>query len=131
MGTVSGVVALVGAALVVVGFLGLRGGLKRNRFLGVRTPAALASEEAFLLANQVAGLPVLVGGAVGVLGSAAAIALGGSLLPLLIGLVGMAVIVLAGAGLGARAAAAMPEPEPALPAGCSGCACGGCSLVKR
>jgi uncharacterized membrane protein len=128
--TVSVLVLVVGVAFAAVGMLGLRGGLRRNRYVGVRTPAALRSDESFLLANQVAGLPTLVGGVVGVLGAATSLAMNSSPLPLVISLVGMLAIVVAGAVLGNRAAETMPEPAPAVPSGCTGCACGGCSLKR-
>jgi uncharacterized membrane protein len=126
--TVAVVFVLVGVSFVVIGVLGLRGSLRRNRYFGVRTPAALRSDEAFTLANRVAGLPTLVAGAVGVLGSVTSLALSTAIIPLAVGTVGMFAIVLAGAVAGHRAAEALPEPE--LPAGCAGCACGGCGLVK-
>ena len=127
--TVSVVVLIVGLSFAVVGALGLRGALRRNRFFGVRTEAAMRSDEAFTLANRVSGLPTVVAGLVGILGAATSLALH-SIVPLIVGVVGMLAIVVAGAATGTRAADALPEPEPTLPAGCAGCACGGCSLVK-
>jgi hypothetical protein len=129
--TVSVVVLLVGLSFGVIGGLGLRGTLRRNRFFGVRTEAAMRSDEAFTLANKVAGLPTAVAGLVGLVGAAASLAMHDSIVPLGVGVVGMLAIVVAGAATGTKAAEAMPEPEPTLPAGCAGCACGGCSLVKR
>ena len=126
MGTVSVIVVLAGVAFGAIGLLGMRGGLRRNRFVGVRTPAALRSDEAFLLANRAAGLPILVGGVAGVLGGGSALATGYSVVPLLVGLAGMLSIGLAGAAVGTRAAEALPAPAPGAPAGCGGCACGGC-----
>ncbi|MFC0546353.1 SdpI family protein [Kutzneria chonburiensis] len=128
--TVSVVVLIVGLSFGVVGALGLRGALRRNRFFGVRTEAAMRSDEAFTLANRVSGLPTVVAGVVGILGAATSLALL-SIVPLAVGVVGMLAIVVAGAATGTKAADALPEPEPTLPAGCAGCACGGCSLVKR
>ena len=128
--TVSVVVLIVGLSFAVVGALGLRGALRRNRFFGVRTEAAMRSDEAFTLANRVSGLPTVVAGLVGILGAATSLALH-SIVPLIVGVVGMRAIVVAGAATGTKAADALPEPEPTLPAGCAGCACGGCSLVKR
>lgn len=127
--TVSVVVLIVGLSFGVVGGLGLRGSLRRNRFFGVRTAAAMRSDEAFTLANRVSGLPTVVAGVVGMIGAATSLALH-SIVPLAVGVVGMLAIVVAGAATGTRAADALPEPEPTLPAGCAGCACGGCSLVK-
>ncbi|HEY0501138.1 MAG TPA: SdpI family protein [Kutzneria sp.] len=127
--TVSVVVLIVGLSFGVIGGLGLRGALRRNRFFGVRTEAAMRSDEAFTLANRVSGLPTVVAGLVGVLGAATSLAMH-SIVPLAVGVVGMLAIVVAGAATGTKAADALPEPEPTLPAGCAGCACGGCSLVK-
>ena len=123
-------VSVVVLSFAVVGALGLRGALRRNRFFGVRTEAAMRSDEAFTLANRVSGLPTVVAGLVGILGAATSLALH-SIVPLIVGVVGMLAIVVAGAATGTKAADALPEPEPELPAGCAGCACGGCSLVKR
>jgi len=65
----------LGVPLGVVGALGWRQRLARGGRLGVRTPAALRSDDAFRLANRVAGLPVLVAGVVAVLGGIAAFGL--------------------------------------------------------
>ncbi|WP_433870709.1 SdpI family protein [Saccharopolyspora sp. CA-218241] len=51
-----------GIALLYVGLRGWRGRLARNRFVGVRTPAALRGEEAFALANRVAAPANIAGG---------------------------------------------------------------------
>ncbi|MGH3918901.1 MAG: SdpI family protein, partial [Pseudonocardiaceae bacterium] len=60
-----GVVLLsAGGALLTVGLLGWRQRLPRNRFAGIRTPATLRSEAAFVAANRVAAPPVLAAGAV-------------------------------------------------------------------
>jgi SdpI/YhfL family protein len=128
------VLAAVGVAVAVLGLLGLRERLPVNRFAGVRTAATMRDAETFELGNKVAGLPILVAGAIGVLGSVLALALPtGGLVAGLLGLVGMVAIASAGGLLGHKAALAMPAPEPELPAGCAGCACGNCgvkALVK-
>ncbi|GAA1340186.1 SdpI family protein [Saccharothrix algeriensis] len=124
------VLGLVGVAFVAVGALGTRGRLGRNRFFGVRTKATLRDDEAFALANRIAGVPTLVAGAIA-LASAAAVAAnpGTALVVGLIGLVGALVIAAAGGVLGHRAADAMPEPAPS---GCGGCACAGaCGVLQR
>ncbi|MBA8827710.1 putative membrane protein [Saccharopolyspora lacisalsi] len=127
--TCCAVLVLGGATLLVLGRRGLHGTLPRNRFVGVRTPAALRNDEAFELGNRVAAPAMLAGGAVGVLS--------GAMLPLLpstssvvmvalIGAVGTFGLMTAGGVLGARAAQALPEP--ANP--CAGCA-GSCALVNQ
>jgi hypothetical protein len=122
---------LVGSALVVVGLLGLLERLPRNRFVGVRTPATLRTDRAFHLANKVAGLPVAVAGTVGVLSGVLGL-LTPSLVLAAVGFAGLVGIAVAGGVLAHRAAEAVPEPEPApaLPAGCRGCACGGCEISR-
>jgi SdpI/YhfL family protein len=123
---------VVGLVLAAVGTLGFLERLPRNRFGGVRTPATLRDDETFRVGNKVAGLPVAVGGGVGVVGGAVALTLTGAaaLVVALVALTGLAVIATAGGVLGHRAAEAMPEPEPELPAGCAGCRCGGCGIAK-
>ncbi|MGQ0774109.1 MAG: SdpI family protein [Pseudonocardiales bacterium] len=44
---------IAGTALASVGLLGWRERLPRNRFAGIRTPATLRSDAAFVLANRV------------------------------------------------------------------------------
>jgi hypothetical protein len=127
--TIAGVLlALTGAALAVVGVLGLRRRLPRNRIAGIRTPATLRDDEAFAVGNRVGGPLVLVAGAITVLGSASALgaptATTGWVLVALAA-VGCLGLTLTGGVLGDRAAALVPAPEPT---GCSG-VCAGCSLV--
>jgi predicted permease len=129
------VVALIPIVLgVVVGWGGLLGWferLPRGRGAGVRTAATMRSDEAFRVANKVAGLPTVVAGVVGVLAGLAGLFMPGTAGPILasvIGLVGMFVLVAGGGLLGHRAAEAVPV---LVPASCAGCACGGCSLVGK
>jgi hypothetical protein len=123
---------VVGLLLAAVGTLGFLERLPRNRFGGVRTPATLRDDETFRVGNKVAGLPVAVGGGIGVVGGAVALTLTGAaaLVVALVALAGLAVIATAGGVLGHRAAEAMPEPASELPAGCAGCQCGGCGIAK-
>ena len=53
---VGSALVLVGLALVVVAALGARSVLRRNRWVGVRTAATLASETQFVAANRAAAL---------------------------------------------------------------------------
>ncbi|MCW2717326.1 MAG: hypothetical protein JWR81_1148, partial [Pseudonocardia sp.] len=46
------VLVLAGVVLVVVAVLGARSMLRRNRWVGVRTPATLASDAAFDAGNR-------------------------------------------------------------------------------
>jgi hypothetical protein len=123
---------LVGLVVASVGVLGFRERLPRNRFGGVRTPATLRDDDTFRVGNKVAGLPIAVGGGVGIVSGAAAFAMTGAglVVTCVVGLVGMVAIAAAGGVLGHLAAEAVPEPAPELPAGCKGCACGGCELTK-
>ncbi len=118
------------------GFLGFRERLTREGGTGVRTEAALRSEEAFKLANRVAGLPTMAGGAIAVLTGLAGLAMpttGGLISAAVAGVLAMLVLVMGGGVLGNRAALSVPAPAPAAPAGCSGCACGagGCGVFKK
>lgn len=123
---------VVGVVVATVGVLGFRERLPRNRFGGVRTPATLRDDETFRIGNKVAGLPVAVGGAVGILGGVVAMFMTGAaaIVVTVLALVGTVAIAAAGGVLGHRAAEAVPEPEPQLPAGCKGCQCGGCDIAK-
>ncbi|KAA9166684.1 SdpI family protein [Amycolatopsis acidicola] len=128
------VVALIPVVLGVVvgwgGLLGWREKLPRDRGAGVRTDATLRSDEAFRLGNKVAGLPTIFAGVVGVLAGIAGLVMpttAGTIIATLVGVVGIVALVLAGGLLGHRAAQSVPAPA-ATPAGCAGCACGGCSL---
>lgn len=119
-------VAVAGVGLGVAGWLGLRGTLPRNRFVGVRTPATMGSDQAFQLGNRVAGPPLLAAGAVALLGGVAAAAApssGAFVVVLCVVAVGVVGLSVAGGWLGSRAAAAVPATV--RPSPCAGCACGG------
>ncbi len=137
-------VAIAGLAVGLVGWRGLRGTLPRNRFVGVRTPMTLASDEAFRAGNRVAGPPLLAAGAVALLGGPAAAASPSTpafavvLLVVGLGVVGLSVAGgllgsraaatagAAGAGAGAAGVDASKTSVPASrPLPCAGCACGG------
>lgn len=125
---VSCVLVLLGLALLAVGFAGLAGRLPRNRWAGVRTPAAMSCDEAFALANRVAGPAILTSGVLGVLTGAGVLGLDGSeaVLVGVVGGLGALGLVLAGGVLGGRAAAARvsgtaPVGPHARCADCTGC----------
>ena len=124
------VLVAVGAALLVTAVLGARSRLRRNRWVGVRTAATLASEAAFTAGNQAGALPAAAAGAVAVAGGAALLggadgALGWVLLA--ISVVGTGVLAGVGGLVGDRAAAAVVPPSP-FAAACAG-TCAGCDLV--
>lgn len=119
-----------GAGLLAVGALGGLGRLPRNRFAGVRTPAALRSDAAFAAANRVAAPPVTAAGVVCAVGGVLTLGASGGMLAVFCTVTGVATLalVLVGGVLGDRAAAAI---RPAPVGGCGGCACGagGCAAT--
>ncbi|WP_116043057.1 SdpI family protein [Amycolatopsis palatopharyngis] len=124
------VIALLPVLLGVLvgwgGYLGWREKLPRDRGAGVRTAATLRSDEAFRVANRVAGMPTVVAGGIGVVAGVAGLLMpstGGLIAAAVIGLLGMFALLAGGGVLGHRAATAVPAP--AAPTGCGGCACGG------
>jgi SdpI/YfhL protein family len=126
-----GVVLLVaGAGLLTIGLLGWWRRLPRNRFAGVRTPATLRSEVAFVVANRVAAPPVLGAGAICTAGGAVSLGTSGLTLTLIASMAGVSAfaLVLAGGLLGHRVAAAVP----ARTGGCGDCTCRGegCSTTR-
>lgn len=122
---------LLGVLVAWGGVLGLRRKPTRGRGAGVRTEATLRSDEAFRVANRVAGVPTLVGGLIGILGGVAALFMpstGGLVIAAVVALLGMFALTAGGGVLGHRAAAAIPAPEPegepcSPCAGCDGAAC--------
>jgi uncharacterized membrane protein len=116
---------VVGAVLLVVGVLGWRGALRRNRFVGVRTAATMGSEDAFRVGNRVAGPAVCGAGTVAVLGGVAGWAAPSATAGWTvfgIAAVGTLALLVAGGVVGSAAAARQAHTEPAA---CAGCACGG------
>lgn len=128
---VAGLLVVAGVALGVVGVLGWRRRLPRNRFAGVRTVNTLRDDETFAVGNHVSALPTIAAGAVAVLGGLAAFAApapGGGLGPRLtlvaLATVGMLVLTVIGGVLGDRAARRVPVRTFGGCAGsCGGCAC--------
>ena len=134
------VLLLLAALSGAVGLRGRAGSLSREGRMGVRTPASMASDDAFAVANRVAA-PIALGAAV----IAAVVAVLLFVLPLsTVGVVVVFVVTLAAdfgllvaaGALGDRAARHVPLParRPASAgAGCGGCGCGdgGCSKLTR
>lgn len=117
-----GVLLLAGVALVMVGALGWRGRLPRNRFAGVRTAATMRSPEAFAVANRVAGPPTVAAGAVLALGGGFTAGATGPTAAVVAAVctVGGLVLVVAGGLLGHRSASALAGTAPAR---CANCIC--------
>jgi len=132
-------VLAVAAALMAKG--GFAGSLRRRGRLGVHTPPAMASDEAFALANRVAA-PIAAGsaavaGVVAVLIIALQMPTATTIVVWVVGLAGSMALLLAAGVLGDRAARQVPiparAPASAGAAGCTGCACGsgGCAGLTR
>jgi SdpI/YfhL protein family len=128
---VGSVLVLVGLALVVVAALGARSVLRRNRWVGVRTAATLASETQFVAGNRAAAVPVGAAGVIAAVGGAFLLVDDGAVLNgvvLTISLLGVLGMTIVGGLVGDRAAALTPAPAP-FAASCGG-ACAGCDLIK-
>jgi len=127
--TLSAVLFALAAALLGIGAAGLRGSLAPNRWAGVRTPAAMASDAAFGLANRAAAPGMLAAGTLLTAGGVATSGFDGVLRVLAVGMsaLGALGLVLAGGALGAAAAERTPAPSPR---GSTRCAtCPGCDLL--
>ena len=127
---VGSLLVLVGLALVVVAALGARSVLRRNRWVGVRTTATLASETQFVAGNRAAAVPVGAAGVIAVVGGAFLLVDDGAALNwvvLTISLLGVLGMTIVGGLVGDRAAALTPAPAP-FAASCGG-ACAGCDLI--
>ncbi len=135
------VLLLLAVASAVMARGGLTGSLRRTGRLGVHSPAAMASDEGFAVANKVAA-PVAAGAAaiaavVAVLLLVLAPSTATALVMAAVGLVGSGALLLAAGVLGDRAArlvaipAGLPASDPG--AGCGGCGCGsgGCAGLTR
>ncbi|MDT7673850.1 MAG: hypothetical protein QOD82_1752 [Pseudonocardiales bacterium] len=125
---IAGLLVLGGLALAVVGILGWRRRLPRNRFAGVRTVNTLRDDETFAVGNQIGAPLSMAAGAVSVLGGLAVLATPSTAVRLtlivLAALGGLGLTAVGGV-LGDRAAKLVPVPTLG---GCSG-VCAGCSLV--
>jgi len=127
---VGSLLVLAGLAMLVVAGLGARSVLRRNRWVGVRTNATLASETQFVAGNRAAAVPVGAAGVVATVGGAFLLVCGTAVLNwvvLTISLLGVLGLTVLGGLVGDRAAALTPVPEP-FAASCGG-TCAGCDLV--
>ena len=128
---VGSLLVLAGLALVVVAALGARSVLRRNRWVGVRTAATLASETQFVAGNRAAAVPVGAAGVIAAVGGAFLLVDDGAALNwvvLTISLLGVLGMTIVGGLVGDRAAALTPAPAP-FAASCGG-ACAGCDLIE-
>lgn len=132
---------LLATAAAMMARRGSAGTLQRSGRLGVRSPAALASDQAFAVANRVAA-PVSAGaaavaGVLAVLVVVLPLSTAGTLMIWVLGLAGSIILLVAAGVLGDRAARQVPiparKPGSAGGGGCSGCACGGggCAGITR
>jgi uncharacterized membrane protein len=128
---VAALLAVGGLAMAVVGLLGLRRRLPRNRFAGVRTVNTLRDDETFAVGNQVGGPLSIAAGLVALVAGAAVFAAHGTgmaLTLIVLGVVGALVLTVTGGVLGDRAARRVPASLAEAGGGCTG-VCAGCDLV--
>lgn len=128
----------LGVLCLITARAGWIGTLRRQGRLGIHTPAALASEDAFATANRVAA-PVVAGAAavslvLGVLLVALQPPTLAAIVMAVLGVIGTLGLLLAGGVLGEKAARTVPIParRPTAGPNCGGCDCsgGGCAVAK-
>ncbi|EGD54530.1 SdpI family protein [Gordonia neofelifaecis] len=130
--TVISVLALVLAAgWLGVGVAALTGALRRNRWVGVRSPETLRTDETFAVANRVAAPGYLGAGVILAVTGGLGLALGDwGFLSALFGIVVAVLVISAVGGMAIQAAQSVPVPEAA---GCGCCSdstdstAGGCA----
>ncbi|WP_408610020.1 SdpI family protein [Gordonia insulae] len=118
---VAAVVVFAFAAMwSAVGVLGLSGRLPRNRWLGVRADETMRSDEAFTVANRVAGPGLLGAAGILILSGIVTLGVGGywSIVFAVVGLIAAMFVVGLVSAYGVRAASAVPADDEA---GCSCC----------
>lgn len=124
------VITLVLALIfLTVGALGTTRKLPRNRWFGVRSAETMRNDDAFVVANRVAGPGLICAGAILAMGAILAFALGGGAGVILAFAAIVVGVVIAGVigSFGIRAATTVEEP--ASDCGQSG-GCASCSLQK-
>lgn len=101
-----------GLLIAAVAVKGWRGDLARNRVVGVRTPATLASDEAWKVAHRLAG-PWMVAGSLGAIVPGAILLFrpsnGSAQAVIMIGLAVMVALVIAGGAVGSMGAARLEQ----------------------
>lgn len=116
---IAGSLAVGGVLVVVVTRRAARGELARNHLAGVRTPATLASDRAWLAAHRAALPATTVGGAIAIAGSLLLLLRpgpAGTLVLLAVVGGGLLAGVIGGAVQGVRAARAVADgPDPSDP----------------
>ena len=97
---------IAGVALLAISLLGWWQRLPCNRFAGIRTPATLRSDTAFIAANRVAAPPILAAGVICAAAGGLALGTDGPALTMIVGVAGAGAFALALAGglLGHRVA---------------------------
>ncbi|GAA1483101.1 hypothetical protein GCM10009624_35410 [Gordonia sinesedis] len=134
MSVVSVVVAVCVFALAlmwsVVGVLGLRGALPRNRWFGVRTPATLGSDEAFGVAQRVAAPGTLGAAVICVVGAVLTLGVRDGWAPVFGVGAAVAAVLIVGlvGGLGVRAAEALSDTT--AQSSSAGCGCCGTATTQ-
>ncbi|MCP2159952.1 SdpI family protein [Williamsia serinedens] len=116
--------AVLAVVVLVVGALGVTRRLPRNRFVGIRTPVTLRSDDAFRATHAVAGPGLLGAGLIAALGAVLGLAAGsvtGTVFAA-VAVVAALVIVGAAASFGLRAAMRVPDADDEE----SSCGTGGC-----
>lgn len=122
------VLFVLALAAIGCGLAALIGRLPRNRWVGIRTPHTMRSDEAFRVANKVAAPTTITAGILLAVGGAGALLFDGVLATVAVVVAVVAGVITAGNGgtLGNRAA----EAITAAAGGAGGCghSCGSCSL---
>lgn len=126
------VLLLLALPALITASRGWRAELTRENRLGLHTPAAVASEDAFQLANRVAAPLVAGAGAVALVTAGLTVLLplgvAGALVVAILGFIGYFWQMASASRLGERAAMTVPRPARKPQGGCCGaggaCGCG-------
>lgn len=107
------VTLVLGGAVVATGILGWLGRLPRNRVAGLRIPATMRSDEAFVAGNRAAGPATTIGGLVAMGGAVIALFLPPreATTVVFLAVVAMALFAILGAVQGARRARGVSDGD--------------------